>query len=107
MYLPRYHSPGCANLSSCAGVISSVPGKDFFSFRPLVLRSNEKAEMLVETRKTAIYTLTFPTPPYIEEIVVPQLRKSLEAISALLARHEFIVNRAAYCMQNGPMHALV
>jgi tRNA nucleotidyltransferase (CCA-adding enzyme) len=55
--------------------------------------------MLVKKRKTTLYTLTFPTPPYIEEIVVPQLRKSLDAITALLARHEFVVNRAAYCMQ--------
>jgi tRNA nucleotidyltransferase (CCA-adding enzyme) len=74
------------------------PGEGFFFLDNPYPGSREKAELLVEKRKTTIYTLTFPTPPYIEEIVVPQLRKSLDAISALLARHEFVVNRAAYSM---------
>jgi tRNA nucleotidyltransferase (CCA-adding enzyme) len=88
----------CEFIELCRGYLER-PGEGFFFLPAPRAESNEKAEMLVEKRKTAIYTLTFPTPPYIEEIVVPQLRKSLEAISALLARHEFIVNRAAYCMK--------
>ncbi len=87
----------CEFIELCRGYLER-PGEGFFFLPTPHVESNEKAGMLVEKRKTTIYTLTFPTPPYIEEIVVPQLRKSLEAISALLARHEFVVNRAAYCM---------
>jgi tRNA nucleotidyltransferase (CCA-adding enzyme) len=88
----------CEFIELCRGYIER-PGEGFFSCPERHQESREKISSLVEVRKTTIYTLTFPTPPYIEEIVVPQLRKSLEAISALLARHEFLVNRAAYCMQ--------
>ena len=88
----------CEFIELCRGYLER-PGEGFFFLPTPHAESGIKAEMLVEKRKTTIYTLTFPTPPYIEEIVVPQLRKSLEAISALLARHEFIVNRAAYCMK--------
>ena len=88
----------CEFIELCRGYLER-PGEGFFFLPNPRVESNEKAKMLVEKRKTTLYTLTFPTPPYIEEIVVPQLRKSLDAITALLARHEFVVNRAAYCMQ--------
>lgn len=87
----------CEFIELCRGYLER-PGEGFFiSPRPRP-GSRESVTMLIEQRKTTLYTLTFPTPPYIEEIVVPQLRKSLDAISALLARHEFVVNRAAYRM---------
>jgi tRNA nucleotidyltransferase (CCA-adding enzyme) len=88
----------CEFIELCRGYLEQ-PGERFFSLPVPGPGSLEYAKQLVEKRKTTIYTLTFPTPPYIEEIVVPQLRKSLDAISALLARHEFVVNRAACCMQ--------
>jgi tRNA nucleotidyltransferase (CCA-adding enzyme) len=87
----------CEFIELCRGYLER-PGEGFFFLHTPGQESLDKAQMLLESRKTAIYSLTFPTPPYIEEIVVPQLRKSLEAISALLARHEFVVNRGAYCM---------
>ena len=87
----------CEFIELCRGYIER-PGERFFFIPNMYQGSREKITRLVEKRKTAIYTLTFRTPPYIEEIVVPQLRKSLDAISALLARHEFVVNRAAYSM---------
>ncbi|MDD1717776.1 MAG: CCA tRNA nucleotidyltransferase [Methanoregulaceae archaeon] len=49
-------------------------------------------------RKTAVYAILLPTPPYIEDIVVPQLRKSADAISSLLGRNGFTVVQAAACM---------
>jgi len=87
----------CEFIELCRGYLEE-PGERFFSLPDFSPVSSERIETLVDKRKTTIYTLTFPTPPYIEEIVVPQLRKSLDAISALLTRHEFVVNRAAYCM---------
>ncbi|MDD1712455.1 MAG: CCA tRNA nucleotidyltransferase [Methanoregulaceae archaeon] len=50
-------------------------------------------------RGTVLYAVSFDTPPYIEDIVVPQLRKSTEAIRELLARNEFVVNRTDYQMR--------
>ena len=88
----------CEFIELCRGYLDR-PGEQFFSLPDPSCGSRDRITALFEMRKTTIYTLTFATPPYIEEIVVPQLRKSLDAISALLARHEFVVNRAAYSMQ--------
>ncbi len=87
----------CEFIELCRGYLER-PVEGFFILHKPCPGSRESVTMRVEQRKTTLYTLTFPTPPYIEEIVVPQLRKSLDAISALLARHEFVVNRAAYRM---------
>jgi tRNA nucleotidyltransferase (CCA-adding enzyme) len=43
--------------------------------------------------------VTFTTPPFIEEIVVPQLKKSTLAISELLGRNGFVVHHAHYRME--------
>ena len=40
---------------------------------------DDLCEMLA-MRGTALYAVTFTTPPFIEEIVVPQLKKSTQAI---------------------------
>jgi len=45
-------------------------------------------------RESAFLAITLKTPPYIEDIVVPQLRKSLHTLVDLLKRHEFVVIRA-------------
>ena len=50
-------------------------------------------------RGTSLFSIVIRTPPYIEEIIVPQLRKSQEAISGLLVRYGFVVIRAGYEMQ--------
>lgn len=88
----------CEFIELCRGYTEN-PGDSFFFLPESRPCSKEQVKALLEVRKTCIYMLTFPTPPYIEEIVVPQLRKSLDAISALLERHGFVVNRSAYCMQ--------
>jgi len=54
---------------------------------------DEMREILL-ARGTSLYTITLRTPPYIADIVVPQLRKSLDSVRALLERHGFVVNRA-------------
>jgi tRNA nucleotidyltransferase (CCA-adding enzyme) len=53
---------------------------------------------LLEERGTSLYAITFPTPPYIEEIVVPQLKRSTEAVCEHLARNGFSVHHAHYRM---------
>jgi tRNA nucleotidyltransferase (CCA-adding enzyme) len=48
----------------------------------------------IREKGTVLLGLRFPTPPYIADIVVPQLRRSLDAVSALLERNGFIVHAA-------------
>ncbi len=65
--------------------------------RPLMTRGEFGSAIGI--RGTSLFSIIIRTPPYIEEIIVPQLRKSQEAISKLLIRHGFIVLRADYQMQ--------
>jgi tRNA nucleotidyltransferase (CCA-adding enzyme) len=58
---------------------------------------DDLCEMLTQ-RGTALYAVTFTTPPFIEEIVVPQLKKSTQAICELLSRNGFVVHHAHYRM---------
>ena len=74
------------------------PVREFFFLSPDHILDREEAEAEIRSRGTAFYAIYFRTPPFIEEIIVPQLRKSLGAICSLLTRHEFVVSRAAYEM---------
>jgi tRNA nucleotidyltransferase (CCA-adding enzyme) len=56
-------------------------------------------ETCLERRGTALVALVFPTPPCIPEVLVPQLRKSHEAIRGLFERNGFLVNRSDSAMQ--------
>jgi tRNA nucleotidyltransferase (CCA-adding enzyme) len=49
---------------------------------------------------TVLLGLSFATPPYIADIVVPQLRRSLDAVRALLERNGYVVNAAGCEMQD-------
>jgi len=49
---------------------------------------------VLREKGTVLLALTFPTPPYIADIVVPQLRRSLDAVRALLERNGFFVHAA-------------
>jgi len=70
------------------------PSREFFFPPPLPVLSLDEAADNLARRETFLYAITLQTPPYIEDIVVPQLRKSLDALQALLDRHGFLVNRA-------------
>ena len=74
------------------------PGREFFFLSPDPVLDRKEFEDEIGSRGTSLYAIYFATPPYIEEIIVPQLRKSLGAICSLLNRHEFIVSRAGYEM---------
>ncbi|NTU99764.1 MAG: CCA tRNA nucleotidyltransferase [Methanoregulaceae archaeon] len=62
------------------------PDEDFITKEGLLQALREKG--------TVLLGLSFPTPPYIADIVVPQLRRSLYAVRALLERNGFIVYAA-------------
>jgi len=54
---------------------------------------------VIRRRKTFVYAMVFPTPPYIPEVVVPQLKRSLLSVRELLERNGFAVHHANYDMQ--------
>jgi tRNA nucleotidyltransferase (CCA-adding enzyme) len=56
--------------------------------------SREEVDRAMQEKGTVLIGMTIPTPPYIPEIVVPQLRRSLESIIALLERNGFSVYSA-------------
>ena len=81
------------------------PSTAFFERRSLPPIGRDDFSARLAARGTALYAVRFPTPNLIEDIVVPQLRKSLDGLVQLLGRHEFAVNRADAEM--GPDHCLL
>jgi len=72
----------------------ACPSRAFFFPQKRAQLTIDEAAGLLSSRGTFLYAIPLPTPPYIEDIVVPQLRKSLDALRAMLDRHGFFVNRA-------------
>ncbi|MDK2974414.1 MAG: hypothetical protein PWP08_785 [Methanofollis sp.] len=81
----------------CRGYLDAP--SDRFFFRPAgEFFTQETFAALVADRGTYLYAVTFATPPFIPDVVVPQLRRSLEGVRALLERSGFPVNRAEEAM---------
>ncbi len=76
----------------CRGYLES-PSRWFFYRPPVCIMTREEAEAELSRRGSFFYAITLPTPPFIEDIVVPQLRKSMQTLTELLERHEFVVAR--------------
>jgi len=75
-----------------------APSEAFFVPERKCPCTREDLARLLDDRGTAIYAITFATPPLIEEIVVPQLKRSTGAVVELLARNGFVVHHAHYQM---------
>jgi tRNA nucleotidyltransferase (CCA-adding enzyme) len=75
-----------------------TPSEAFFLIPEEPPITREDLENLLDARGTSLYAITFATPPYIEEIVVPQLKRSSIAISEFLERNGFPVHHADYRM---------
>ncbi len=69
------------------------PTEAFFTIRRPVSFTRKQVELAVAERGSALYTISLPTPPYVPDTIVPQLRKSAAAIADLLERSGFPVNR--------------
>lgn len=82
-----------------------APSPGLFEVRPDPPIPGDAFADALDRRGTTVYALRFPTPNLIEDVVVPQLRKSLEGLVSLLERHGFVVNRADCEM--GPEHCLL
>ncbi|ABS56223.1 tRNA adenylyltransferase [Methanoregula boonei 6A8] len=78
-----------------------APSEEFFRIRKEYPCCPADLAALLASRGTSLYAVTFATPPFIEEIVVPQLKRSTGAISDLLDRSGFAVHHAHYRMGPG------
>jgi tRNA nucleotidyltransferase (CCA-adding enzyme) len=78
-----------------------LAGPDEAFFRLRIPQSMTKKALgdLLEGRGTSLISVTFGTPPYIEEVVVPQLKRSVIAIQEHLDRNGFTVHHAHYEMR--------
>ncbi len=74
------------------------PDPGFFSEPVIHLLTRDTLVTVMHNRGTSLYALVFSTPPLIEDVVVPQLRKSAHSIRHFLERNEFVVNRHAWHM---------
>jgi tRNA nucleotidyltransferase (CCA-adding enzyme) len=75
------------------------PEETFFAVPPHQAIARRALAKLLKERRTHLFAITFATPPYIPEIVVPQLKRSTLAVSEMLERHGFTVHHAAFDMQ--------
>ncbi|WP_292369031.1 CCA tRNA nucleotidyltransferase [Methanoregula sp. UBA64] len=75
-----------------------APSEAFFELPKIIPVSRDELAAILASRGTSLYAVTFATPPFIDEIVVPQLRRSTGAVSDLLARNGFVVHHAHYEM---------
>lgn len=88
-----------AGFTELARGYGEKPAREFFE--PSAHRHIPKKEVtaLIRDRNTFVYAITFATPPYIPEIIVPQLKRSVTAICDLLKRHDFVIHNASFMMQ--------
>ena len=74
------------------------PSVAFFCRPPSPPLTREVFSRLLAARGTHLFSITFATPDYTPDTVVPQLRKSAGSIRELLERSGFPVNRIDVCM---------
>jgi len=75
------------------------PKEKFFTVPPHQAITRRALAKLLNERRTHLFAITFATPPYIPEIVVPQLKRSTLAVYELLERNGFSVHHASFDMQ--------
>lgn len=75
-----------------------APSEAFFALPEEKPISRDELDAILSARGTELYAITFATPPFIEEIVVPQLKRSTGSICDLLTRSGFVVHHAHYRM---------
>jgi len=77
---------------------TEAPSEAFFVLPEEKPISEDDLAAFLLSRGTSLYAVTFATPPLIEEIVVPQLKRSTGSICDLLTRSGFVVHHAHYRM---------
>lgn len=82
-----------------AGGYLEDPAEKYFLIPPAQTITKDELTELLAKRGTWLYAITFTTPPYIEEVIVPQLKRSMTAIAEHLDRNGFAVHHAHYTME--------
>ena len=102
---PKRNVAAAVSINRMAGFVELARGyceKPVYEFflHPMdrCILKKELAETIAR-RKTYVFGIIFETPPYIPEVVVPQLKRSVSAIGELLERNGFFVHHASYDMQ--------
>ena len=102
---PRRNVAAAVSLDKMAGFVELArgylesPSDLFFTYAPERCILEKELAAVIRQRKTFVYAIVFATPPYIPEVVVPQLKRSLLSVRELLERNGFAVHHAHYDMQ--------
>lgn len=102
---PRRNVSAAVSLDKMAGFIElargylASPSAAFFAYPPEQCILKKELKAVLAERKTFLYAIVFATPPFIPEVVVPQLKRSLLSVCELLERNGFSVHHAHYEMQ--------
>ena len=102
---PRRNVAAAVSLDKLAGFVELArgylesPSEDFFAHALERCILKQELETVIRQRKTFVYAIVFATPPYIPEVVVPQLKRSLVSVRELLERNGFVIHHAHYDMQ--------
>jgi tRNA nucleotidyltransferase (CCA-adding enzyme) len=70
------------------------PSLDFFFPLPVGPLSDEELMAQINARGSSLILVAFRSPPVVEDVLFPQLRKAEESIRALLERNRFSVLRS-------------
>jgi tRNA nucleotidyltransferase (CCA-adding enzyme) len=102
---PRRNVSAAVSLDRMAGFVELArgylesPSAAFFASPPERCILKKELAAIIRQRKTFLYAIVFTTPPYIPEVVVPQLKRSMLSVNELLGRNGFTVHHAHYDMQ--------
>jgi len=102
---PKRNVAAAVSLDKLAGFVELArgyleePSESFFRLCKPVSITRDELATLLDQRGTSLYAVTFETPPYIEEVVVPQLKRSVIALNEHLQRNGFVVHHAHYAMK--------
>ena len=102
---PRRNVAAAVSLDKMAGFVELArgylesPSDEFFAHALERCILKQELAAVIKLRRTFVYAIVFATPPYIPEVVVPQLKRSLLSVRELLERNGFPVHHAHYDMQ--------
>jgi tRNA nucleotidyltransferase (CCA-adding enzyme) len=102
---PRRNVAAAVSLDKMAGFVELTrgylesPSDKFFAHALDRCILKKELAAVIRQRKTFVFAIVFTTPPFIPEVVVPQLKRSLLSVRELLERNGFAVHHAYYDMQ--------
>ncbi len=102
---PKRNVAAAVSLDRMAGFVELARGYnenpvyEFFAHPQKRCILKKELAAVISQRMTFVYAITFATPPYIPEIVVPQLKRSVIALREFMERNGFLVHHVSYDMQ--------